>query len=214
MTKNQKNRAEMLDAVKAYLDTNTSVWSLVPIIAYLVTLLNDLIEAITSHKKAQNSSRVFIHKNKKEQKRFVADKADILNDALYAYASIEEDAVLESKTDKSYSDLYKLRNDNFITVINETITLLDEKVADLADYGINKNQIKDLKNSFDNFLDLNGQPRQFRISSVVATATLEELFQQSNDLLTKKLDKVMKRFKNTNPTFYKGYLAARVIVDN
>ena len=121
---------------------------------------------------------------------------------------------MESKADKSFSDLFRLGNDNFVTVINETITLLDGKVADLADYGVNKNQIKDLKNSFDNFLELNGKPRQFRISSVVATATLEELFQQSNDLLTKKLDKVMKRFKNTNPTFYKGYLAARVIVDN
>jgi hypothetical protein len=214
MTKNQKNRAEMFDAVKAYLDANTSIWSLVPIIGYLVNLFNDLIVEITSHKEAQNSARVFIHKNKKEQKRFVADKADILNDALYAFASIEEDAVLESKADKSFSDLYKLTNDNFVTVINETITLLDGKVADLADYGVNKNQIKDLKNSFDNFLDLNGKPRQFRISSVVATATLEELFQQSHDLLIKKLDKVMKRFKNTNPTFYKGYLSARVIVDN
>ena len=52
-------------------------------------------------------------------------------------------------------------------------------------------------NLCDNFLELNGKPRQFRIASVVATATLEELFEQSHDLLIKKLDKVMKRFKNS-----------------
>jgi hypothetical protein len=214
MNQNQINRSQMLDAVKAYLDRNASIWSMIPIIGILVSQVNDFIVAITGHKDAQNAAQVFIHKNKKQQKLAAAEKADILNDTLEAYAGDAEDAELEYKAAKSYSDLNKLRNDDFKTVITETIALLEEKLTDLADYGVSEPQITDLKNSFNNFLVLNGQPRQYRISSVVATESLKEMFTQSSDLLTKKLDKVMKRFKNADPKFYKGYLAARVVVDN
>jgi hypothetical protein len=214
MNQNQINRSQMLDAVKAYLDQNASIWSAVPIIEILVSQVNDLMVAITVHKDAQNAARVFVHKKKKQQKLLVAEKADILNDALQVYAGLKEDAGLENKAAKSYSVLYMLRNEDFKTVITETISLLEEKLTALADYGVAEPQITDLKNSFNNFLALNGQPRQYRISSVVATESLKELFTQSSKLLRRKLDKVMKRFKNTDPKFYKGYLAARVVVDN
>ena len=214
MTQAQINRSEMLAAVEAFLDRNTAIWGAIPIIGILVSQLNDLIEAITGHKDAQNAAQIFIHKNKKQQKLAAAEKADILNDTLEAYAGDAEDAELEFKAAKSYSDLNKLRNDDFKTVITETIALLEEKLTDLADYGVSEPQITDLKNSFNNFLVLNGQPRQYRIASVVATESLKELFTQSSKLLQSKLDKVMKRFKKTDPKFYKGYLAARVVVDN
>ena len=103
------------------------------IIGILVSKLNDFIVAISGHKDAQNAAQVFLHKNKKQQKLVVAEKADILNDALEAYAALEGDAELESKAAKSYSDLYSLRNEDFKTVIAETIALLEEKLTELAD---------------------------------------------------------------------------------
>jgi hypothetical protein len=214
MTQAQINRGQMIDAVITFMNKNTAKWSTIAIIGMLMSKLNELFEAITEHKEAQNAAKVFIHKNKNEQKRIVADKADILNDTLAAYADIEENAELEYKADKSSSDLYKLRNEDFKTVITETITLLEGNLNNMADYGMTEPQITDLKTSFDNFLVMNGQPRQYRISSKVATESLKELFSKSSKLLDTKLDKLMKRYKNSDPNFYKGYLAARVIVDN
>ena len=214
MTQAQINRGQMIDAVITFMNKNTAKWSTIAIIGMLMSKLNELFEAITEHKEAQNAAKVFIHKNKNEQKRIVADKADILNDTLEAYADIEENAELEYKADKSSSDLYKLRNEDFKTVITETITLLEGNLNNMADYGMTEPQITDLKTSFDNFLVMNGQPRQYRISSKVATESLKELFSKSSKLLDTKLDKLMKRYKNSDPNFYKGYLAARVIVDN
>jgi hypothetical protein len=214
MTQAQINRGQMIDAVITFMNKNTAKWSTIAIIGMLMSKLNELFEAITEHKEAQNAAKVFIHKNKNEQKRIVADKADILNDTLAAYADIEENAELEYKADKSSSDLYKLRNEDFKTVITETITLLEGNLNNMADYGMTEPQITDLKTSFDNFLVMNGQPRQYRISSKVATESLKELFSKNSKLLDTKLDKLMKRYKNSDPNFYKGYLAARVIVDN
>jgi hypothetical protein len=214
MTQAQINRGQMIDAVITFMNKNTAKWSTIAIIGMLMSKLNELFEAITEHKEAQNAAKVFIHKNKNEQKRIVADKADILNDTLAAYADIEENAELEYKADKSSSDLYKLRNEDFKTVITETITLLEGNLNNMADYGMTEPQVTDLKTSFDNFLVMNGQPRQYRISSKVATESLKELFSKSSKLLDTKLDKLMKRYKNSDPNFYKGYLAARVVVDN
>ena len=214
MTQNQINRSQMIKAVLTFLNSSSSKWSPVAIIAVFLSELTDLFEAIRGHKEAQNAAKVFIHETKDEQKHIVADMADILNDTLASYASVVKDAELISKADKSSSDLYRLRNEDFETVVKETITLLEANLLNMADYGMTEAKITDLKNSFDTFLVLNGQPRQYRISSVVATESLKELFSKTSSLLDDQMDKVMKQFKITDPEFYKGYLASRVVVDN
>ncbi|MCG8699232.1 MAG: hypothetical protein MI922_14350 [Bacteroidales bacterium] len=56
------------------------------------------------------------------------------------------------------------------------------------------------------------------LNDVLATSqavqALEDLFVQANELLTARLDRVMKLYKNADPNFYHEYLVARVIVDN
>ena len=120
---------------------------------------------------------------------------------------------LEQKAAKSFSDLYRLRNQDFIAVVTETISLLETHLNELVVYGVSADQITDLKTSYDQFLVLQGQPRQYRISSKQATLELSELFDQTTTLLTKKMDKVIKRFKNANTNFFNGYTSARAIIN-
>ena len=213
MKQDQINRAEMLAATRAYLDANTDVWAPIPIISNFKSKLDELINQIVNHQEAKVASQVFLGSNKTDIKKKVAEKADILNDVLAAYASVEDNAPLEQKSNKSFSDLFRLRNQEFNAVIVETIQLLEDNVEAMTDYGITPYQIQDLKNIFDDFLAISGKPRQYKIASSQATQALEELFSEANVLLDKKLDRVMKRFKNSNSNFYKGYLSARVIVD-
>ncbi|PKV52421.1 hypothetical protein ATE84_4536 [Aquimarina sp. MAR_2010_214] len=214
MDQRQINRLEMYQAVQTFMDTNTNIWNSVPILVTFKNELDELLVQINENKDTQEASRVYLGSNKTTQKRFVSEKGDILNDALEAYAAIESNAVLEQKAAKSFTDLYSLRNQDFVTVVTETISLLDQNITPLGDYGVTQDQITDLKNSFDSFLVLNGEPRQYRIAQKQATATLSDLFDQTSTLLNSKIDKVMKRFKRANTTFYNGYLAARIIVGN
>ena len=208
------NRAEMLATTRTYLDANTAAWSTVPMINTMKNQLDEVILKISEHQEAQEASRIFLGSNKTALKKAVAEKADILNDVLAAYAAVEGDAALENKADRSYSDLYKLANQEFMTVIRETIKLLEDNVEAMAEYGISVDQISDLKNSFDDFLAIHGQPRLYRVASSQATQALEDLFSQASELLSSRLDRIMKRFKNADPNFYRGYLSARVVVDN
>lgn len=214
MDQRQINKLDMYQAVLTFMNSHTSIWSGVPKLVTFKNEMEELLIQIQENKDSQEASRVFMGANKTTQKRFVSEKADILNDTLEAYAAIENNAVLEQKAAKSFSDLYRLRNQDFITVITETVSLLDQNVEPLEEYGVTPDQITDLKNSFDNFLTLTGEPRQYRIAQKQATTSLSELFEQTTALLNDKMDKVMKRFKSANTNFYTGYLSARSIVDN
>ena len=147
----QTSKLEMFKAVQTYLDNQTAVWSTIPILTGLKNEFDNLLDDIDSTASDQESARVYMGKNKTTQKRVVAEKTDILNDALEAYAAIEGNAELEQKAAKTFSDLYKLRNLDFDTVVKETIRLLEQHLTDLAGYGVTAEQITDLKNSFDQF---------------------------------------------------------------
>ena len=213
MDNKQTSKLEMFKAVQTYLDANTATWSTIPILTGLKNDFDTVVDAIDASAGEQESARVYLGKNKTTQKRVVAEKTDILNDALEAYAAIEGKAELEQKASKTFSDLYRLRNQDFETVVKETIALLEQHLTELEGYGVTADQITDLKNSFDQFLTLQGQPRQYRIAEKQATTGMSDLFANATDILNTKMDKLMTRFKRSNTNFFNGYLAARVIVD-
>lgn len=179
MTDRQISKLEMYKATQQYLDSQAATWNAVPIVTQFKNELDTLLEQMAEHQEAKEASQVFLGENKVELKKNVAQKADILNDVLEAYASINEKTELEQKAAKTLTDLFRMRNEEFITALKELIALLEPELENLADYGVSAAQLDELKASFDRFLSLNGQPRQYRIASRQATQALEELFSTS-----------------------------------
>jgi len=214
MTRNQTNRKEMQEDVLAYLNTNVQKWNSIPIIGNIKNELNEVNSGIDTKLKEQTEARVFMGKNKAQLKRIIAEKADILNDQVETYASLNGDLALEAKMRASMSDLINLKNEQFVVKIQEVVTEVENHLEPLsAEYGVHEGQVADLKNDLDTFMDMQGMPRAYQISSVMATKSLDELFKQAHDVL-QKLDKVMKIFKRRDANLYNGYQAARVVVDN
>ncbi|QLE00199.1 hypothetical protein HX109_00960 [Galbibacter sp. BG1] len=213
MTKEQINRIEMFRAVQTFLDTHSTIVSQAPVLSELKNTFDELLIRIEESSADQKAAQVFLTENKMAQKRIVAEKADILNDALEAYAAINDKPNLYKKSSQTFSDLYRLRNEDYRNAIPEIISLLEENQKELTDYLVSKALINDLKNSFDKFLVLNGQPRQYRIKSVQATSSIDELLNETRELLDTKMDKLITIFKNKDANFYKGYHAARRIVN-
>lgn len=215
MNGNQINRKEMQNAVRDYLDAHVTKWSTIAKIGEFKNEFDLLNDQIDQTQQAQQAAQVFVGKNKKIVKNTIAHKADILNDVLETYGMLSGDTELENNMGESYSDLQNMRNLDFIPKINSIISEAEKHLTVLqADYGVTPEQIEDLKADMDQFLELNGQPRAYRIASVQATKDLEQLFSEINLVLTEKLDRVMKIFKRRDPNFYNGYRAARVVVNN
>ncbi len=211
----QIDRKHMLDATLSYLDTNTDVWSSIAKIGEVKNSLGELSLAIDAAAMDQEQSQVTIGKIKAALKRIIADKADILNDVVEVYAQMNGDEKLAEKMADSASDLYKMKYDDMqrrVKVIIDSATKYQEEL--IAGYGLTAEQITDLQSDYDRMQELSGQPREYQISSAVATQTLEELFSEMNNLLVNQLDNLMKVFKRRNATFYSGYEKARMVVNH
>ncbi|MDZ7775277.1 MAG: hypothetical protein U5L09_06515 [Bacteroidales bacterium] len=127
-------------------------------------------------------------------------------------ALMDGDEELARQMGDSKSALYRLPYDDFIrkgkTIIQKAT---EQQEALTTDYGMTQEQLTDVQTKMDNLLAINGQPREYRIKSGVATQALETLFDQADDLLNNRLDNLMKIFVNRDPNFYNGYLQARII---
>lgn len=211
MTRDQINRLEMAQATNTYLDTHAAVWNAIPIISSYKTTLIETIQGIQEASLKQESSQVFIGGSIRELKQQIAQKMDILDDILEAYAADTENAELLSKATNSTSDYFRLSHEEFELKTKNIIDLLDLNASAMKDYGMSTAQIKEVKTSFAVFQDKRGVPRSFQIQSRMATDDLSSLFDEVNKTLG-RLDNVLKRFKRSDPTFYTGYDAARHIV--
>ncbi|WP_372648388.1 hypothetical protein [Draconibacterium sp.] len=215
MNKNQINKKEMYDAVSSYLDSKSALWATIPKVGEFKNAFTAVITQIDTVQYEQQQAQVFLGKTKTQIKSVVAEKADILNDSVEAFASITGDEKLRLKMSASYTSLYRLRNADFIPAIKAIIEAVEANIEVLTtEYGVTREQVEGLKTDFDEFLAINGQPRAYKIASVEATKSLELLFEEADTILDNQLDKVMSLFKRRDPGFYNGYIAARVIVDS
>ncbi len=215
MNKKQVNRMEMHSAVINFLDYQSGKWASIPKIGEFKNEFVSIFDGIVQSKEAQMAAQVFVGRTKRQLKITISQKADILNDSIEAFAMVNGNTDLGLRMSTSYSDLNLMRNLDFTSKVKEVITeAVNHQTVLETEYGTTTEQIDDLKNDTDLFLEMNGQPRAYQIASVQATKDMEQLFIDAHEVLTNKLDKVMKIFKRRDPNFYNGYTAARVVVDN
>ncbi|MEQ8626201.1 hypothetical protein [Ekhidna sp.] len=213
MNQRQINKVEMMETTNNYLDANTAIWSAIPIITSYKNRLSQVIDELKTAAQDQDAAQVFIGSNLQTLKITIAEKMDILDDILEAYADDNGNTELLAQAENSKTDYIRLTNEAFETKVKNVISLLESNVAEMADYGLTQDQIDDAKLSFSTYQDKRGMPRSYKVASRQATQSIEELIDEGDKAL-EKLDRVMKRFKRSNSTFFNGYQAARTIVDD
>ena len=203
----------MLVASNKYLDKKTSVYNTIPVIVRYKNDLTYIIDSIRAAAQDQDAAQVFISESKDQLKRLVAEKMDILDDTVEAYAEDVGDTELASIVSNSMSNYYRLPDERFETKVKNVIAAIETHFKAMADYGMTQEMLDDVKLQFDLFSEARGKPRAYKVESRIATQDLETLFKEATTVI-EKLDKVIKRFKRSNAPFYNGYLAARTLVDN
>ncbi|RIJ45332.1 hypothetical protein D1614_23370 [Maribellus luteus] len=213
MDKTQTNRFRMYLNTQATLDSNTALWSSIPILVSTKNDFDELIQRIadTNEKTLSNSKAV------------TADKALVLNNLiekalipsgiLQAYAAITGDTKLLGKVKLTKTDVDRARETDVEALIAPVINEARNQLANLADYGLTEDMIVELETSLDDFKALIGQPRTVRNQAFAAMTLLDELFDAANEVVKNQLDKLMIRFQFTHTEFYSEYERARTIVD-
>ncbi|MEL6561885.1 MAG: hypothetical protein AAFQ94_27105 [Bacteroidota bacterium] len=212
MNKEQISRLEMLEATSSEMEKNRTVWDFIPIVGKYKNELDGNILSIKGQAEQQQAAQVFISKSLTDQKRSIAEKMAIIDDSVEVFAEDKGDTELMVKTTNTKSDYYKLSHEEFEVKVTNVIGVVESVLPELADYGITVTEVELVKEEFNDFQEKRGKPRAYRISSRVATQQLKDLFEESAVLLG-KMDKILNRFKLTNPPFYNGYVAARKVIN-
>jgi len=207
------NRYQMVLSVQNFLDTNNATWSAIPIMNTFKGNMDDLILGTKEELKSTGKTSKGITIGKNDLKEQISIKTSILSGALSAHASVTGNQNLLSNGSFAKSDIMSMRDVELPERLIYLTDLLTKHLKALADYGVTKAQVTDLKTSVDDFRELVGQPRLTRSQANVAKKAVEELVESALEILNSKLDKVMLQFQFSNTKFYDGYKKARVIVD-
>ncbi len=201
----------MFEATNHYLNTHSEVWSPIPIIGNYKNHLSMIIFNIRKliHAKPSRDSRS--NGALRTLKLQLADKMDLLDDVMEAYASDIGDERLRRQSANSHSDYIQLPSDNFENKVRQVIALLEKHVSEMTDYGINSEQIEDAKLCFNDYLRILGKPSTYKTESEIGVSDMDGLFKEAG-IYIYRLDNVMQRFRRSNVQFFVGYQESRQII--
>ncbi len=135
-------------------------------------------------------------------------------DQLSALAAKTQDHLLGAKVEISKSAADRLADSDLLVFAKGVSGAAAENAAVLAsDYLVTAAELTVLGAAITKFDSMKTSPRDAVVQRRVATLSLPEAIVFVRGIYRNELDKMMTRFKKTEPEFYKAYFAARVIVD-
>jgi hypothetical protein len=144
----------------------------------------------------------------------MCNAAAIVGGAVAAYADKQGDHELFAKVDFSEPDLLHQTEQDCAANCK---AILDAATANVAALTAAKSaaqaDLDDLDQKIDDFNTALTRPRQIRTDIKGATDQIPALITAADRIAERQLDRLMERFKATNPDFYSAYQVARVIVD-
>nr|WP_319266415.1 hypothetical protein [uncultured Draconibacterium sp.] len=213
MNKTQTNQFRMFLNTQEALDSNSTLWSSIPVMLSTKNSFDELIQRIGDVNEKTVSNSKAVTADKAVTLNNLIAKAVTLSGILQAYAAVTGNVKLAGKVALTKTDIERVRETDVEALITPVIEEARKEPANLADYGLTEDMIVETETTLDDFKALIGQPRTVRNQAFAAMTLMEELFDAANDLIKNQLDKLMIRFKFSDTEFYSEYERARTIVD-
>ncbi|MBK8805638.1 MAG: hypothetical protein IPO21_02865 [Bacteroidales bacterium] len=212
MNKQEGSYFKMFLNVQDSLDNYSSIWSTIPILLQYKNELDELISRIV-YISQDAQTYLGVSEHKKKMKLTIALKLSTLSGTIQAYAAGTDNADLANSVKMSKSTIEAIKDLDLDAVTRNIVKIAQERLKDLANYGVTENMLTEILTSLEEFNGMIGKPRSIRNSKFVALETAAQLFDECNNLLRNKTDKVMLMFRDSNPDFYSSYERARKIVE-
>jgi hypothetical protein len=213
MDQDQKNKVAMFSTVAGYMDKNNGLWSGIPAFVKTVGDLKAGIASIVGDSEKQAVPTT----GPAEAKAGLRDPLEELTlniaDQLAALADETGDADLGAKVAVTKSGLDIASGDDLLATARRVSALATANLAGLADYHITAVEVAALDAAINAFAPVKDTPRVTIAGRAGTTAGLPGKIESTRSILRNRLDKMMSRFRKSNPQFFAGYQAARVIVD-
>lgn len=213
MLKRLANKLMMYQVVQSHLDRNKSLWTSV---AAMATTINDfelLLAEIETYRKLTQENKKGITQQKATQQALVIAHAYEISSVLYAMAIKKNDEILAAKVDFTETDLLKKRDNNLVATCLNILEFATEHLAELNAYEVTADELIVLKEEINSFAENLNTGRVSVSERKAANEKLKVVFLQVDTLLKKQLDRIVVRYRKTEPDFYTTYQSLRHIVN-
>jgi hypothetical protein len=208
-----ENKLSMFEKVQAMLTLHSAETTSIPAVATTKAEFDALVAKILL---SAGSSSIDItgYTVQKQNKRNEVTKALLkITTAFSAWASLNNQPQDAEKADITPAGLDALRDNDFYTYAQQMNLLATPNIAALAPFGVLPADNTTLATKAAEFLAIIEMPKARIGDRSAEFGNLERLIAQANDVLTLKLDPVMRIFVVSNPTLYDAYTNARSIDD-
>lgn len=212
MTQDQENTTSMFETTMTFLDQNNSLWSAKAAFAAAVTEAKSGVAAIRATAASQESPTTGITDEKEQARTKLEDRTQEVADQVAALAAKNADMSLASKVQVTRSSLDQEQDDDLVQIAERVRDAANANLAALGPYGVTAAVVTDLTDAITTFSGMRTAPRTAAVARTAATESVSNLIRTTRSLFRNQLDKMMTPFRASNPEFYNGYFAARVIV--
>jgi len=213
MLKRLANKLVMYRAVQSHLDRNKSMWTSVPAMATTINDFELLLAEIEACRILTQENKTGITQQKAAQQALVIAHAYELSSVLYAMAIKKNDAVLAAKVDFTETDLLKKRDNHLVSTCRNIVEFATEHLAELIAYQVTGDELIVLKEEINSFAENLTTGRVSVSERKAANEKLKVVFLQVDSLLKKQLDRIVVRYRKTEPDFYTNYQSLRRIIN-
>jgi hypothetical protein len=207
------NRTGMAATVADYMNKNNTVWTGNKAVSDTMTQLNTALTGVNQKAQDQETPiageevlKISVRHDYEEEIMRIAGQ-------ICSLAAKSNDPNLAAESELTLSQLDKMDVDTLEETGTRISGLATANLTGLADYNITQTDVTGLNTMTTQFHGVKTAPRTAIAKRAGKTANLQPAVKTVTSLLRNNLDKEMLMFKKSNPDFYAGYVAARVIVD-
>ena len=213
MKQTQENITAMFEATLKFLDEHNNVWSGKRAFVDAVTEARNGVTSIRQAASTQENLTVGVTDQKTQMRHDLEEQTLEIADQLAAFAAKNSDANLAAKVQLTRSSLDQLQDNDLVQTAQLIYELANTNASKLQPYGVSTDQIATLKTTTAAFDDLKNASRSAFAGRTSATGSVGDLIRKTRSLFRNQIDKMVTPFRKADPEFYRGYFAARVIVD-
>ncbi|MDD5185746.1 MAG: hypothetical protein PHS84_10855 [Paludibacter sp.] len=214
MNRKQIDLSEMIESVSKVLDDNASLISDKPSIVAVNTKLKENMVEVKELKQKQAVSTKPNYTIKEYKKEDMIANLLVVKAGVTAVGIDKNDVKLKTISEVTESAIKNMRESDLVVYGHDLYVAAMTIPAELLVWGVTQDEIDDLGDSTDSYLDQNPTIRNIKAKSSQATTEIKGKLNVSLKLIKETLDPLIEPFKKMNPTFYGEYQNTRIIVSH
>lgn len=213
MQKRLSAKLMMYQSIQTILNSNKEVWQSVSIMADVINNFETLLGEIATYHQLTGENKKGITEQKAGWQKQLIDITYQVSSALFVMATRANDPVIAQQTDYTETDLVKTRDAQLVTCCSAIEELALKHQAALTAFGITGNDLAQMHDAIKRFSESLPTMRVTVSERKTANEKLKDLFAQTDALLKNQVDRLMVRFKQSQPTFYATYKTSRHVIN-